>query len=128
MKKYFTLILVSICASSLFAQEIDLREEFKFDQEQSLNEFVDAWIKANETQRDLLKRFTYLVRANNRYRQTLTGPDSSLVGEMIRAAGDKSAETAAQKMNLAMMAYFKSKGIVIDTRSCFSAPVYEVKR
>lgn len=128
MKKYLLIAVLSIFTFPLFgADELNLKEEFRYDQEQSLNEFVDAWIKGKESQRDLLKRFTTLVRTNNRYRQTLTSVDDTVVGKMIRAAANKNAETAVQKMNLAMMAYFKEKNMQIDTRSCFSSVAYEVK-
>ncbi len=128
MKKFaLSIIATAALTASAFADEneLNLQEEFKFDQEQQLSTLVKDWLKP-ESEKTLLKDFTMLIRVNNRYRLTLKGADTSVVGKMISAANKKT-DKAIQKVNFAMAAYFAENGISADTRNCFNG-AYEVMK
>ena len=128
MKKFaLSIIATAALTASAFADEneLNLQEEFKFDQEQQLSTLVKDWLKP-ESEKKLLKDFTMLIRVNNRYRLTLKGADTSGVGKMISAANKKT-DKAIQKVNFAMAAYFAENGISADTRNCFNG-AYEVMK
>lgn len=130
MKKILGIIVIAVSAlfsSTAFAADeaVDLKEEFRYDQEQALTVFVDAWIKG-ESDADLTKKYLNLIRANTRYRLSLQGPDKSFVGKVV-VASEKGTDQK-QKMNESALAYYADKGIVINTRSCFSKTPYDVKK
>ncbi len=128
MKKILILALLSI-STSLFANNkaIDLQAEFRYDQQEALVNFIDAWLMPAE-RAEIESKFASLIRADARYRNTLITGTTGLVADIIKEAVKLNVDKSRDGINLFALIYFEKKsGIVIDTRSVFSSKPYWIK-
>ncbi|MBQ7176000.1 MAG: hypothetical protein IJS08_01185 [Victivallales bacterium] len=106
------------------ADEIDeAKADFKRQQEVCTTTFVKAWIDQRGVA-ELTTLFGNMARANARYSMACGGLDTSLTGSMIRACAP--GKTEMEKFSLAICEYYRSKGLVLDTRPCFTRGSFKV--
>jgi len=128
MKKVFyalmAIVALVFAGNTVKADDIDVKTEFKREQEVCTENFVKAWLE-QKNDKEMKTLFAYMVEANVNYTLACGGIDNSLTGTMIRAM--ENGKTEKEKFNLAACEYFRSKGIKLDTRSNFNRGSFKVQ-
>ena len=128
MKKLFfammalvALFMVSIVKAD---EKIDIKAEYEYEQKVCMEALVNAWL-AQKSDKEMVVLLGNLVRANSRYRMT-ADIDNSVAGSMLRAT--EAGKTAKEKLSLAICEYYRSKGIILDTRNNFNRGSFMVRQ
>ena len=129
MKKIVYMVMVAVVlvtATAGLAEDKDIKEVFKQEQEHCVDVLVRAWLK-EKPEADFESLVKYLIRANKRYRIMLMGSeDDSLAGRMVQAM--ESGKTLKEKVNLAILVYYREKGLKLDSRVHFRRGHFNIIR